>query len=93
MDEIDNARRDLLIRALSSGLFATGLYGLVVPAWAMGKIPGELPPGRSIYRLSGKVTIDNRPASLDTLIKPDSFKIFLTPVCSFSSCETTASCN
>lgn len=72
MDDIDNSRRDFLIRALSSGLFASGLYGLSVPAWSMGKIPAELPPGKSIYRLSGKVTIDSKAATLDTAIRPNS---------------------
>jgi hypothetical protein len=72
MDDIDKNRREFLIRALNSGLFATGLYGLSTPAWSMGKIPSELPPGKSIYRLSGKVIIDNKAATLDTVIKPNS---------------------
>lgn len=72
MDDIDKSRRDFLISALSSGLFTTGLCGLALPAWSMGKIPRELPPGRSIYRLSGRVIIDSKPATIETTIKPDS---------------------
>jgi len=68
MDEYDEQRRNFLIRALSYGLFATSAAGLSVPAWAMGKIPRELPPGKSIYRLNGKVKIDGRNATLDTPI-------------------------
>ena len=68
MDEFDERRRNFLIKALSYGLFATGTAGLSLPAWAMGKIPEPLPPGRSIYRLSGKVRIDGRNATLETPI-------------------------
>jgi hypothetical protein len=72
MDDIDKNRREFLIRALSSGLFTTGLSVLATPTWSMGQIPRELPPGKSIYRISGKVIIDNRAATIDTFIKPNS---------------------
>ena len=68
MDEFDEQRRNFLIKALSYGLFATSAAGISVPAWAMGKIPDQLPPGRSIYRMSGKVRIDGRYATLETPI-------------------------
>ena len=68
MDEYDEQRRNFLIKALSCGLFATAASGFGLPAWAMGKIPRELPPGKSIYRLDGKVKIDGRSATLDTPI-------------------------
>lgn len=68
MDKFDEQRRDFLIKALSYGMFATGTVGLSVPAWAMGKVPDQLPPGRSIYRLNGKVNIDGRSATLETPI-------------------------
>jgi hypothetical protein len=68
MDEFDEKRRNFLIKALSYGMFATGASGLSVPAWAMGQVPGELPPGRSIYRLKGKVKVDGRLATLETPI-------------------------
>jgi hypothetical protein len=68
MDEYDEQRRNFLIKALTYGMFATGATGLSIPAWAMGKIPRELPPGRSIYRLDGKVKVDGRMATLETPI-------------------------
>lgn len=72
MDEYNNQRRHFLIRALSSGLFATGAFGFSLPAVSMGKIPRELTPGKSIYKLNGKVTIDKTLATLDTPITPHS---------------------
>ncbi len=73
MNKFDEQRRNFLINALSYGFFARSAVGisaagLAVPAWAMGKIPDKLPPGRSIYRLSGKVTVDGRNATLETAI-------------------------
>lgn len=72
MDEFDKQRRDFLIKALSSGLFATGAYGFSLPAIAMGQIPRELIPGKSVYKLSGTVTVDNKPATIDTKITAQS---------------------
>ena len=70
MDNFDKQRRDFLIRALTSGFFATGSMGLSVPANAMGQIPRELPPGKSIYRIKGRVKVDGQLATLDTMITP-----------------------
>jgi len=72
MDEVDNRRRRFLIRALSYGLFTTSAAGLSIPAWSMGQIPRELPPGKSIYRLNGDVRVDDRPANIDTRISASS---------------------
>ena len=72
MDNFDKQRRDFLIRALTSGFFATGSMGLSVPANAMGQIPRELPPGKSIYRIKGRVKVDGQLATLDTKITPRS---------------------
>jgi len=72
MDEFDKQRRDFLIKALSSGLFATALSGFSLPAMAMGQIPRELVPGKSIYKLNGKVKVDNTMATIDTKITPHS---------------------
>lgn len=68
MNEIDEIRRNFLIKALTSGLFAAGAMGLTVSVWAMGRIPDELPAGKSIYKLEGDVKVDNMPANLDTNI-------------------------
>jgi hypothetical protein len=72
MKEINDPRREFLIKALSSGLFVTSAAGLSVPAWAKGRIPDELPPGRSIYKLNGDVNVDNKPANIDTTVTPNS---------------------
>lgn len=72
MDELDRQRRNFLINALSSGFFATGSFGFTLPAFAMGQIPRELPPGKSIYKINGTVRIDKTLATLDTKITPRS---------------------
>ena len=68
MKDIDDRRRDFLITALSAGLFSAGSMGILQPVWAMGKVPRELVPGKSIYDLSGDVKVDNKVATEDTLI-------------------------
>jgi hypothetical protein len=67
-DVIDDPRRDFLVKALSMGLFASTAGGLALPVWAMGKIPNVIPPGKSIFDLKGKVTVNDVPASLNTFI-------------------------
>ena len=69
-DDIDDPRRDLLIRAL-----AAGLLGLSAPAaqaitfGIFGSRPRKLPDGQSIYGLSGQVTVNDKEATLATPIK------------------------
>ena len=71
--EADDPRRRLLIQALAAGFFTGGLAGgRVLAADLFGSTPSKLPAGRSIYRLSGKVTVDGKPATLDTVITPTS---------------------
>lgn len=70
---IDDPRREFLVRALTMGLFAGGnLAGLFHPSHARGDIPEQLPPGRSIFKLEGSVTVDGKVANLDTQIGPNS---------------------
>ena len=68
--EPDDPRRDFLVRLLGCGFFAAG--GL---AWrtaaAMGRLPRELPPGKSIYELTGRVLVNGRPAREDMVIRPN----------------------
>ena len=70
-DDIDDPRRELLIRAL-----AAGLLGLSAPAaqaitfGIFGSRPRKLPDGQSIYGLSGQVTVNDKEATLATPIKP-----------------------
>src|SRR3990172_9559370 len=69
--EIDDPRRKLLVRALSTGL----LYGTLSPAQALtfglfGSKPAKLPDTQSIYRMSGDVKVNAQVATLDTRIRP-----------------------
>ena len=68
-DVIDDPRRHFLVKALTLGAFAATASGLVAPVWAMGKIPNVIPPGKSIFDIKGKVTVNDAEASLSTLIK------------------------
>ena len=68
-EEIDDPRRELLVRALSAGLFvAGGSAGILQPVHAMGKIPKVLEPGKSIYEMRGKVSVNGKAADMNTLI-------------------------
>jgi len=68
MKSIDDSRREFLISALSAGLYSVGGMGILQPVWAMGKIPKQLEPGKSIYDLSGEVRVDGVTATEETLI-------------------------
>jgi hypothetical protein len=67
--DIDAMRRDLLVKALSVGLF-TGGIGWNVPALAQlfGRVPRQLPPGQSIFELRGRVLVNGVPATRETRI-------------------------
>ena len=55
-DPGDAQRRWWLVQALAGGLFGTALVGRdALAADALGGRPAKLPPGQSIYRISGKV--------------------------------------
>ena len=72
-NELDDPRREFLVKALSWGLFAGGtVAGLNQIALAMGDVPRELPDGRSIYQLQGSVYVDGKKADLMTPIGPNS---------------------
>ncbi len=66
--EADDPRRRLLVQALAAGFFSTGTSGV----WAQifGNKPERLPPGRSIYRISGQASVNGKPATPDTRIVP-----------------------
>lgn len=70
-NDADDPRRRLLIQALAAGLFTAGLPGQSARAGLFGDSPEKLPPGRSIYRLSGHVFVNNREATLNTVIGPN----------------------
>ena len=69
MTDFEDPRRDFLVKALTAGFYLAGT-GLAMPAWGMGKVPGVLPPGKSIYDLKGRVKVNGQPATMDTFIGP-----------------------
>ncbi len=70
-NEADDPRRQFLVRMLAAGIFAGGS---LAPSLAFGQLlgrrPSKLPPGRSVYRVAGQVTVNGAPATLDTRIAP-----------------------
>ena len=71
-DEADDPRRRLLIQALAAGAFSAALTDKAALAASLfGTPPGKLPPGQSIYRLEGDVKVNDKPASMSTIIKPN----------------------
>ncbi len=68
-NDSEDPRRRLLLQAL-----ATGLLAGVTPAsnsanaGLFGDRPAPLPPGRSIYKLEGRVLVNGAPATLETQI-------------------------
>jgi hypothetical protein len=68
-DRFEDPRRRLLVRALSLGLFSVAPLGSAL-GQVFGSRPGKLPAGQAIYRLSGGVTVNGTPATLQTQIRP-----------------------
>lgn len=68
-NDADDPRRRLLVQALTAGLFGAG-WSAASLADIFGTPPSKLPPGQSVYRLSGSVTVNDKPASLKTQIGP-----------------------
>lgn len=67
--EADDPRRRTLIRWLAAGAFGgTTLASRELLAQLLGAPPTKMPAGRSVYRVSGEVTIDGKRASLDSRI-------------------------
>lgn len=66
-EEIDDPRREILIRTLSAGMFMSA-GGIIQPVQAMGKIPKVLEPGKSIYDMRGKVSVNGKKADMKTQI-------------------------
>ncbi|MDH3451309.1 MAG: hypothetical protein OEN20_02735 [Gammaproteobacteria bacterium] len=73
LERLETQRRDFLVRALGAGFFASGLAGAMLQAaYGAGKVPRELPPGKSIYEIKGRASVDGTQASLDTQVQPNS---------------------
>jgi hypothetical protein len=69
--EEDDPRRRWLIKALAAGLFSGGLTGFSpLAAQIVGGRPTKLPPGTSVYRSSGTATVNDKPVTPDSQIRP-----------------------
>ena len=68
-DTIEDPRRRLLIEALTAGFFAWGVPLGASAQNVFGARPAKLPPGQSIYRLTGTVTVNGTPATLQSVIR------------------------
>ena len=70
-DDFVEARRELLVKALSMGFFAGGMgWNLEAMAQLFGRVPRKLPEGRSIFELRGKVLVNGVQATRETKILP-----------------------
>lgn len=67
-NDSENPRRRLLLQALATGLLAGGAPAQQAIAGLFGNRPNPLPPGRSIYKLEGRVLVNNVLATLETRI-------------------------
>jgi hypothetical protein len=67
--EADDPRRRTLIQMLAAGMFGTGtMASNLALAQILGSPPSKLPEGKSIYRISGDVTVNGQKANLETKI-------------------------
>ncbi len=70
-DKIEDPRRRTLIEAL-----AAGLLGAMLPASGaiaqnvFGSRPSRLPPGQSVYRITGAVSVNGTAGTLQTAVRP-----------------------
>ena len=70
-EEPDDPRRRILIQALAAGLFSAGFPGSSALAFDLfGTRPRQLPPGQSIYRITGEASVNGKTATLGTRINP-----------------------
>lgn len=70
-DELEDPRRRLLLQALAGGLLGWGLAPQELRAGGLlGNMPGKLPAGQSLYRMSGQVTVNGATAGMATRIAP-----------------------
>lgn len=64
-DDMNEARRIFLLRALAAGLFAASP---LARADLFGSVPHKLPAGKSIYSLQGGLHINGQLATIDSVI-------------------------
>lgn len=72
-EAVHEQRRRFLVQALSSGALVGGLgWNLPALAGLLGRIPGKMPQGKSVFQLKGEVRVDGKPAGMDTLVTAQS---------------------
>jgi hypothetical protein len=72
-NEHDDPRRKFLVDALTLGLFGSlGSLSFMQASYALGDMPKQLPAGRSIYKLKGRVMVDGEIATIDSQITANS---------------------
>ncbi|HEX5055267.1 MAG TPA: hypothetical protein VFX02_02095 [Gammaproteobacteria bacterium] len=73
--QINDPRREFLVRALTVGAFAaSGAMGLLLPLQArassiFGKMPRKVPDGKSFFSIEGDVRVNGEPATEDTVVQ------------------------
>lgn len=73
-EDHDDPRRRVLIQLLGAGMLgAAAPASLAQVANIFGTKPARLPPGQSVYRISGSATVNGMPASLNTKINPGDY--------------------
>lgn len=71
LDDVDPARRAIVVKALAAGMYAAGLCSAEQShAGWFGRRPEPMPENKSIFDLSGGVTVNGTDANLDTRINP-----------------------
>jgi hypothetical protein len=71
LEQSEDPRRGFLLKALASGLIAAGGLlsgGRDAGAQIFGRRPKKMPPGQSVYDVSGPVTVNGRPVGRDASI-------------------------
>jgi hypothetical protein len=72
-ESVLDQRRRFLVRALSAGVLLGGAgWNLPALAGLLGKVPGKMPDGKSVFDLRGEVRVDGQPATRDTLVTAQS---------------------
>lgn len=68
-NDSEDPRRRLLIKALAASMFAAGMpMPRAMADGIFGKTPQKLPPGQSIYKMTGSVKVNGVEANLNTKI-------------------------
>ena len=70
-DSVEDPRRRVLIEALAAGFASAALpLASAFGQGVFGSRPAKLPPGQSIYRLTGTATVNGAAANLQTVVRP-----------------------